>query len=484
MNQSRDITLINDLRANPAEQPWLEFKRSFSDPKMIGKLCSAMANSARYESKECAFVLWGIEDDTHAVVGTDFHPEKIKEQKQDLKFWLAQRLKPSIPFSFREVDHPGGRVVILEIPAATVTPVSFDKILYIRIGSATPKLADYPDYHKKLIERMYPYAWEQAIAQQYATGDDVLELLDHSQYFHLTKQNIPDNRTGIFECLEAERIIRRDVGDRWNITNLGAILFATDLGKFNSRLTRKSIRIITYAGKDRAGEVTNRKNGKKGYAAGFQNLVNYIDSQFPKKEYLDGAIRQERPMFPKLAIRELIANALIHQDMTITGAGPQIELFEDRIEISNPGCPLIKLERMIDLPPRSRNEALADLMRRMGICEEQGSGLDKAILEVEKSQLPPPLFRGSDTSMQVILYGPRAFAHMTPDERIRACYQHSVLKFLNGERMKNASLCERFGIQSKNAAQVSYVIKKSLKAGVIKSADSAHPRAGYKPHWA
>jgi len=170
--------------------------------------------------------------------------------------------------------------------------------------------------------------------------------------------------------------------------------------------------------------------------------------------------------------------------MTISGADPQVELFSDRIEITNPGKPLVQIDRMIDLPPRSRNEALASLMRRMAICEEQGSGLDKVIVHVELYQLPPPKFQADENSMQVILYGPRPFAKMTVAERVRACFQHAVIKYLSGERMKNSSLCERFGIDSKNAAQASQVLKTAQKEGWIKLADPEHPRAGYLPNWA
>ena len=374
--------------------------------------------------------------------------------------------------------------MILEIPAATTAPVAFNSIPYIRIGSATPKLIDYPERYQKLIECLRPYTWERGIARQYVTGDEVLELLDYTQYFRLTGQPLPDNHTGIFERLEADHIVNRDVGDKWNITNLGAILFATDLNKFDPVLARKSVRCIAYSGNSRANTVTYRQDMKKGYAAGFEELVDSINSRLPKNEHIGISLRESRSLFPELAVRELIANALIHQDMMITGAGPQIEFFEDRIEISNPGHPLMNPDRMIDLPPRSRNEALASLMRRMGICEEQGSGLDKVIVEVELHQLPPPLFRADDASMQVILYGPRTYAHMTVKERIRACYFHAVLKWISGERMKNASLCKRFGISTKNAAQVSSVIKKSLAAKAIKAADPDHPRAGYVPIWA
>ena len=97
-------------------------------------------------------------------------------------------------------------------------------------------------------------------------------------------------------------------------------------------------------------------------------------------------------MFPELAVRELVANALIHQDFFVTGAGPMVEIFDDRIEITNPGEPLVDTQRFVDTPPRSRNEALASLMRRFRICEERGSGIDKVVLQVELFQLPAPLF--------------------------------------------------------------------------------------------
>jgi predicted HTH transcriptional regulator len=484
MSEVRDVALIDELRAQPTELMWLEFKGNNTDPEMIGKRCSALSNGARIEGRDCAYMIWGIEDGTHAVIGTGFNPDSEKAHGQILQLWLANSLLPSIAFSFRVVNHPDGRVVLLEIPAATGTPVTFKSIPYIRIGSATPKLTDYPERYQQLLERMQPYRWEQGIARQFASGDDVLALLDYSQYFRLTKQPLPDNRTGIFEKLEADRLIARDVADRWNITNLGVILFAARLGDFDPSLARKAVRIVIYDGSNRAAIVTHRLDGQKGYAIGFEALIDYLNGLLPKNEHIGAALREAHPLFPALAIRELVANALIHQDMTVTGAGPQIELFNDRIEISNPGRSLVKPDRMIDLPPRSRNEALASLMRRMGMCEEQGSGLDKVIQLVEVFQLPAPLLRADDNSMQIILYGPRSFAEMTQDERVRACYFHAVLKFLSGDKMKNASLCTRLGIDPKNAAQASGVINKTLKVGLIRYADADHPRAGYIPHWA
>lgn len=97
----------------------------------------------------------------------------------------------------------------------------------------------------------------------------------------------------------------------------------------------------------------------------------------PHNEAIEDALRVSIGMFPRIAVRELIANAMIHQDFAPGGTGPMIEFFDDRLEIQKPGLPLIDTLRFIDHSPRSRNERLADLMQQIGICEERGSGIDK-----------------------------------------------------------------------------------------------------------
>ena len=485
MDRRCDIALVDELRSQPAETPWLEFKINLGEPKQIGKLISALSNGAVLEEKEKAFLVWGIEDKTHAVKGTKFNPFSKKIENEEFEFWLQKRLKPAPEFKFRSVAHPDGNVILLEIPAAMTMPTAYNDIAYIRVGSATPKLSDHPGKHERLIGMLRSYAWEHGAASSYLLPEDVLGMLDFESYFSLTEQPRPETQDRILERLEADRLIKRNVGGRWDILNLGAVLFAADIGQFNGNLARKAVRVIRYKGVDRAATVTHRQDERKGYAAGFEHLLAYVNGFLPQNEHIDQALRVSQPPFPPRAVRELVANALIHQDMTITGAGPRIELFEDRIEITNPGRPLIDADRMIDLPPRSRNEALADLMRRMKMCEEQGSGLDKVFTDVEISRLPAPLLKATENAMQVVLYGPRTFAEMSADERIKACYWHSVLKFVSGgKRMKNSTLRKRLGIAKKNAAQATVVINKALKAGLIKYADEEHPKAGYHPSWA
>ncbi len=480
----RAVALIDALRARVGETALSEFKVNYADPSMIGRLISGLANAARIEGKESGYVVWGVRDEDHRVVGTAFDPPTAKHERQPLEFWLHQRLRPGVAFSFHPVPHAQGRVVLLEVPAAPTAPVEFERTAYDRIGSATPRLADNPERQRALWDELRPYAWESGVAQSFVADEVVLERLDHLSYFKLLRLPTPAGAKGALAALEHDRLIAPDVGGKWNVSNLGAILLANDLRDFGPGLARKAIRFVAYDGDGRAATVTHRDEFFGGYANGFEDFNARVNILLPAREEGDSPIREARALVPPLAIRELAANALIHQDMTIGGAGPTVELFRNRLEITNPGTPLVAPERFIDFPPRSRNETLAALMRRFGLCEELGTGIDKAIAAAEHERLPPPEFRAEANATRAILFGRRRFAEMTTEERRRACYQHTVLRYLDGSRMRNATLRVRFGVAERNSAQVSGVIRQALDANLVRPADLARPRSGYVPFWA
>ena len=314
------------------ETACVEFKGSNSAPVVIGKYISALANAAALEERHFGYLVWGVRDSDHSITGTSFDPDSMERNGQPLAFWLAQRLNPDVAFRFQTVSHPRGRLVLLTIPAATSSPVDFDRTAYLRIGSATPRLADYPDRQRALWRKLQPFLWETGIAANFLTEEEVLARIDYPSYFDLTEQPLPNNRQGIIERLSHDRVIASDVGGHWNITHLGAILFAKRLDQFNTSIARKAVRFTAYDGPSRADTVIHRYDEPRGYAAGFVSVVDYIDRLIPSHEQIGKAFRTEHPRFPPVAIRELVANALIHQDMTITGAGPSVELFSNRLE--------------------------------------------------------------------------------------------------------------------------------------------------------
>ena len=265
---------------------------------------------------------------------------------------------------------------------------------------------------------------------------------------------------------------------------MGAILFARDLKKFSS-IVRKSVRVITYNGNGRL-ETIEEVDGKKGYAVGFEGLLRYIMSKIPYNEIIKDTIREEVPIFPKRSIREIVANAMIHQDFSLEGLSLKIELFSDRVEITNPGLPQIDLRRFVD-GCISRNENIAGLMRQLGICEERGSGFDRVIFESELYQLPPPEISTNQCSTTVTLYAPNPFERMTKSDRIRACYLHCCLRHVMKEKTNNLSLRKRFKLTSRQLSIVSTIIKDTIAAGLIKvneeNKNSTKHRT-YSPFWA
>ena len=485
MEQQRIVDLVNDLRARPAETEWLEFKTNFWDPKKIGELVSALSNSARLCEQKAGFLVWGIDDKTHDVVGTNVEPQLKKVGNQEFEMWMMQKLNPSLSLRFYTVLHPDGRVVLLEVPAPTETPIAFDKIHYFRIGSATTKMSDHPSKYKELIEKIIPYSWENGIALRYLASEEVLHLLDYASYFELADRRNPEDPEQILTSLEAGKLIERDVGKRWNILNLGAILFAENLEKFDSNIQKKAVRVARYEGTSRVTNPAHRRDARKGYASDFRELLEYINSLYPQTEVIGQALRESRPMFPSTAIRELVANALIHQDMTITGAGPKIDLFSDRIEISNPGRPLVGPNRMLDRPPRTRNNAMVSLMRRMDMCEDDGLGMDKVFHECEQYKLPAPQLVASSDSMKVIVHGPRTFDQLNNQERVNTCYWHCVLRYeVKRGTMSVSSLCERFGIDKEiDMEQILAVIEDAVAQDLITRITENGDNSEYVPNW-
>lgn len=296
--------------------------------------------------------------------------------------------------------------------------------------------------------------------------------------------DLPTNRDHIIERLEKEGLIAANPNGNWNILNLGALLFSKELSAFPT-LSRKAMRVIHYKGNDRL-ETLHEQVGNRGYATGFEGLIGFINARIPHNEVLGTALRKEIPMFPEMSIRELVANALIHQDFSQTGTGPMIEIFDSRLEITNPGKPLIATDRFLDSPPKSRNEALASMMRRIGICEERGSGIDKVVYETEAFQLPAPHFETTPQHTRTVLFAHKDFDAMITQERVEACYLHACLRYLLRDYMTNESLRERFGVTTEKIAAISRIISATKKAGLILPAHEAQGNkfARYVPHWA
>lgn len=463
---------IDAWRAARSEHQNLEFKEAKNqfDNRKLCRYCVALANEGG------GHLLLGIEDvPPRKVVGTSAFNDPVE---------MAAKLFQTLNFrvEIEEVAHPDGRVLVFHIPSRPLgTAYQFEGAYLMRAGEELVAMSE--DRLRQIFSEGQP-DWLSQPAKTDARDDEVIALLDTQAYFDLMKLPYPTQRTGVLERLASEGLIKRG-SSGWEISNLAAILLAKKLDAFSHALARKAPRVVIYDGVNKL-KTKDDKPGMRGYAVGFEALVDFVHSAAPQNRFIEEAVRKEVKMFPKQALRELIANALVHQDFLMTGASVMIEMYDDRVEISNPGLPPIKVERFID-EYRSRNERLADLMRRLGICEEKGSGIDKVISASEVFQLPAPDFRVGELRTTAVLFAHQDFPVMTKADRIRACYQHCCLQYLSGQRMSNQSLRQRFGVDDSKVATVSLVITATKDAGLIKADDSESSStryARYLPFWA
>lgn len=475
--------LLDQLIAAGRECEWLEFKESHFDRNYLGKCISALANSSLLLGKERAYVVFGVRNSSLEVVGTRISLAQQKVGNEEIENWLHNRLRPGVDFKFHEFSYDSKKVIMVEVDPAYDRPVTFDNVPYIRVGSYTKNLRDHPEKERKIWMLADKLGFEKQVARMKLAEGDVFALLDCEQYFALRGQRLPsDTRSSLQRLVEENLVLATDT---LGITNMGALLFAKDLRKFD-RLARKTVRIVLYSGRGRL-ETIREIEVCRGYASGFEDLIERLESQLPAKEEIGSDGFRKSIAYPSVAIREIVANLLIHQDFSISGAGPMIEIFSDRVEFTNPGESLVDKMRVIDSAPQSRNEMLARFMRMVRLCEERGSGIDKVIHAVEQAQLPPPKFIAEKNYFRVILSAPKKFKAMSKEERINACYQHCCLRYVSGDVMTNGSLRERFGIAKKNYPMAHRIITDTIAEALVKrdpAAGEAKRKVSYIPTWA
>ena len=465
------------------ECTWIEHKVNNADPDAIGSCVSACANAAVLEERDRAFLVWGIENRTKARVGSRVRLGELRKGGENFCNWLNRMLEPRLMLEFLDFEDEGKNFAILAIEPSYDRPVRFAGIEYIRIGENVRKLSDFREHERALWIATGRRKFEDAVALPHQSATQVLQLLSAEAYYRLSTKPEPKTAEEVIRQFCGARLVREDMEGGYDITNLGAILLANDITRFPS-IQSKSIRVVQYAETTKERSIAEQE-GRRGYAVGFEGLMKFIVERLPTEEQYVNGVRRQVPVYSLTATREIIANALIHQDFTITGTGPVIEMYKDRIEVINPGDSLIALDRIID-ERRSRNEKLAAAMRDLGLCEERGGGIDKAIIEIEQMFLPAPEFHRSETSLRVVIFGPKAFNQLSRGEKVWSCYCHSVVRWLKRDYMSNASLRARFSLTDEDYQTASGVIAAARRDGRIREAEANQGRrnARYIPYWA
>lgn len=462
---------INLWRRSPTEHQRVEFKEAKTqfDNRKLYEYCVAMANEGG------GYLVLGVADKPpRPVVGTQAFNDPVA---------MAEKLFQAVGFrvDIEDVAHPDGRVLVFHIPSRPRgTAYHLDGKYLMRSGESLVPMSE--DQLRRIFAEGEP-DWLEEYSKTGLNSQQVVEWLDTQTFFELLKLPYPMERSAVLDRLVRERLVDETAG-AYAIRRLSALLLARRLDDFPD-VARKAPRVIVYTGTSKL-ETRLDQTWTKGYAVGFQEFVRFVMAQLPQNEIIEDALRKEVKLVPETAIRELAANALIHQDLAMGGVSVMVEIYSNRVEISNPGEPVVPVERFID-GYQSRNERLADLMRRMGICEEKSSGIDRVVQAAELYQLPAPDFRAAHRRTVVTIYGPRPFEDMDRDDRVRACYQHCALKWVMSERMTNQSLRERFHLPEGKSAVVSQVIAATIEGKLIRldeKVGGSRKYARYLPFWA
>lgn len=473
-------SLEQSLTPIPHEVNELDWKVNLSDHKdRLAEHMMAFANHPNGGS-----FVFGVAN-TGELAGID--QDGVAQIANTLSNLGRDAVEPPLALDHAVVEFKGIPILLVHVPEQAVKPVhrrgkSIEES-WVRSGGTTRK-ASRQEVGALMLNSAAP-RWEELRASSLMSLEDVLVRLDVTAIAKLLERPLPDSSDELSQWLLAEGLVVAD-GRGFYITNFGAIAAARKLDEFG-KLERKRIRVIRYRGTNKV-ETIDELPGNKGYAVGFEGLIGYLKRALPHSEVIQQSLRTEVSVYPEIALRELIANALIHQDFTVTGAGPMVEIYDDRIEVTNPGTllPGKRPDRLIGTTPESRNEKLASSFRRYRICEERGTGFQKVVGAIELFGLPPLVFTLQENSFRVTLYAPRKFAEMSQTERVEACYQHAVLQYLSSNTLTNTSARERFKLHEKHRNQITNLIGDAVALGRIKRKDAGNGKkfAEYLPYWA
>ena len=460
--KEKAVKILRDsLYPIPSELNELDWKSGLSDKtERLAQHISAFANM-----KGGGILVYGVHND-----GTCFSmiKEDIDKIIQTLGNIAQNNLVYPIQLEHSVVEYEGQNLLFVYIPEQADKPVYLrGKDIYTayhRSAGQTVKMSK--NQVKALIATSQGIIFEQQVAKDGLSRDEVLKLLNYRALYRILDKNIPQSADAIIERLADYHLCTQE-GDTWSITNLGAILFANGLHDFQNMKGHEVV-VRKYVGTNNRQQEFEQ-HGVFGYAVGFEGLVDFI-MRSTSTELID-VKREAIPTYPRVAIREFIANALVHQDFGITGMPVTIEIFFFFFSITNAGAPLNDINRLIDLPPQSRNEQLAQMMFTLGICERRGSGIDRAIAAIEKMYLPPVKFTKSEQHTRVFLYPQKNLKEMTKQEKISACYQHACLVYEDGRSINNQSVRERFELTKNDSSIASRIISDTVDAGLIKPAD-------------
>lgn len=482
MIENKEELLSNLLKESEGHE--LEFKKNNKDPERIGKYISAISNMCALDDVPYGYLIFGLSDNKE-IMGTDLDLSNKKIGNTSLSFWLNSLLYPSDIFDYDDLNINEKKIIIIRIRKAKDYTTTFKKIEYGRVNDSLVELNNNPFLKRKIWERLLFSFTEESHAMESLREERLEDYLDMRKYYSLMNKPYPMNRGDVISRMLGEKfVVRRDDG-RYDITIFGGLMVARSLSDF-PLLSGKKIEVVKYETESRSSSTSRPVIFDEGYLFSFNDIVATVSNLMGLKEKVTNGLRFRVETIPEIIIRELVSNAMIHQDLNPNNGKILIECFPKWLEIYNPGKLTVNPDRMIDMAPDPSNRHMVEMLSRFDIGEGHGTGYDKIERAIEEMHLPPLLIKKEDYGLRVTVYTYKDWKEYRDEEKLKAIYFHVVLSYISGHYATNESIRTRFNLEDKDKSQISRLVSKSIGIGKIKkSPDSTGPRnISYIPYWA
>lgn len=351
------VDKVLELCAYDDEQEWFEFKENWFQAEELGEYVSAISNAAAFHYKEMGYFVWGVNDDTHEIVGTKFN-QYCDYNKEPYQNYLARNLSPSVNFSFEEIVINGKRVVVLLIPPAEEIPTAFKEARYIRIGSSKNNIKKYPKREIQLFKIL-----DGRVETIETLPSKYQELTFHKLFGYYGSKGIVLKE----ETFEKNLKLRNKTGEY----NMLAQLLSDD--------SHIPLRVSIFEGETKASPLFSvREFGNNCLLYSLDALLQYGDVLNIVQADEENRIveRKDVPLFDNSAFREAVINAVLH-NYWVSGNEPMISVFSNRIEILSRGtlAPAQTMEGFFLGESVPVNEKLSEIFLQLHISEKSGRGI-------------------------------------------------------------------------------------------------------------
>jgi len=390
MNTADLTALLDRLRAEPRESEWLEFKTNRYEPQAIGEYLSALANSACLLGKPRGYLVFGIEDGTHAVVGTRFDPQAETGQgNQLLPLWLALGLKPKLGFDMHTCQYHGQRVVVFEVHPAFDRPVEFYGKAFVRNGSSKTALSGYPEKERAIWSRRVD--WSAQVCEQATLADlDPLAIAEARRQFAEKNKTKPDRLAELAAWDDASFLNKAKLTVRGAITHAALLL----LGREESTsLLAPAVARISWILKNERNEELDYEHFGPPLLLNVNKVLARIRN-LTVRELPDGTLFPvELTQYDPWVIREALHNCIAHQDYGLRGRVQVVETPHTLLLTNVGGFLPGRVEAVIDQDAPLeiyRNPYLAEAMVSLNMIDTQGGGIKRMFQAQRRRFFPLP----------------------------------------------------------------------------------------------